>query len=152
MNKKGFTLIELLIVVAIIGIVAAIAIPNLLTAIQKSKQKSTMGDMKSIGTAVESYMTDNYIAPSALTDVGFGAHRQFFIKKMPASDAWGGAWQYARDTTNEDIYTVGSAGRGGVFEGFDQFDDVGYTVNELAHFNYDILYSNGSFVYGPRVK
>ncbi|MCK5220504.1 MAG: prepilin-type N-terminal cleavage/methylation domain-containing protein, partial [Candidatus Aminicenantes bacterium] len=63
MRRKGFTLIELLIVVAIIGIVAAIAIPNLLTAVQKSKQKATMGDMKAIGTAVESYVTDNYLAP-----------------------------------------------------------------------------------------
>ena len=53
MNKKGFTLIELLIVVAIIGIVAAIAIPNLLTALQKGKQKATMGDMKSVGTAMK---------------------------------------------------------------------------------------------------
>src|SRR5438105_14359454 len=40
-------LIELLIVVAIIGILAAIAIPNLLTAMQRSKQKRTMADMRS---------------------------------------------------------------------------------------------------------
>ena len=53
MNKKGFTLIELLIVVAIIGIIAAIAIHNLLVAMQKGKQKATMGDMKTIGSAVE---------------------------------------------------------------------------------------------------
>jgi general secretion pathway protein G len=54
-NQKGFTLIELLIVVAIIGIIAAIAIPNLLNAIDRGKQKRTMADLRSIGTAVESY-------------------------------------------------------------------------------------------------
>ena len=48
-NNKGFTLIELLIVVAIIGIIVAIAIPNLLNAIQRAKQKRTMGDMRTAG-------------------------------------------------------------------------------------------------------
>ena len=153
MNKKGFTLIELLIVVAIIGIVAAIAIPNLLTAIQKSKQKATMGDMKSIGTAVESYMTDNYIAPGSLLGDGFGglSIRAFHIKKMPSSDAWGGAWEYARDDTNRDIYSIGSGGRDNNFE--DDWGLVGeYVVNSLTAFDNDIIYSNGAFVYGPRVK
>ena len=153
MNKKGFTLIELLIVVAIIGIVAAIAIPNLLTAIQKSKQKSTMGDMKSIGTAVESYMTDNYIAPELLTDAGFGGHRSFHIKKFPISDAWGGVWAYERDATNRDIYSIGSGGRDNDFGDFTQENvDNGYSVNSLNDFDLDIIYSNGAFVYGPRVK
>ena len=153
MNKKGFTLIELLIVVAIIGIVAAIAIPNLLTAIQKSKQKATMGDMKSIGTAVESYMTDNYIAPGSLLPDGFGglSIRSFHIKKMPVSDAWGGTWEYSRDTDNRDIYSIGSGGRDNDFE--DDWSLTGeYVVNSLTAFDNDIIYSNGAFVYGPRVK
>ncbi|HEX4825179.1 MAG TPA: prepilin-type N-terminal cleavage/methylation domain-containing protein, partial [Candidatus Polarisedimenticolaceae bacterium] len=64
-SQKGFTLIELLIVVAIIGIIAAIAIPNLLNAIDRGKQKRTMADMRSIGTAVESYAVDQNVYPVA---------------------------------------------------------------------------------------
>ena len=92
MKTKGFTLIELLIVIAIIGIVAAIAIPNLLTALQKSKLKATMGDMKSIGTAIESYMTDNSMAPGGgdynlIEDLAIFLD-PFYIKVLPDRDAW----------------------------------------------------------------
>ncbi len=152
MNKNGFTLIELLIVVAIIGIVAAIAIPNLLTAVQKSKQKATIGDMKAVGTAVESYSTDNYIAPSSLTATGFGGEsiRVFHIKKFPQKDSWGNEWNYSRDNTQRDIYSIGSSGRDGNFLGFNQSGT--YITNSLEDFGNDIIFSTGIFVYGPKIK
>jgi len=150
-SKKGFTLIELLIVIAIIGIIAAIAIPNLLTALQKAKQKATMGDMKSIGTAVESYMTDNYLAPGTITDVDITV---FYMKKIPISDGWGNSWNYTRSTAPFDEYSIGSGGRDGSFGDWNQTLTNGrpYIVNSLDGFNQDIIFSNGTYTYGPRVK
>src|SRR5215217_2828204 len=64
-REKGFTLIELLIVVAIIGIIAALLIPNFLDALQKAKQKRTVGDMRSVGTSEMSWLTDALSASAA---------------------------------------------------------------------------------------
>src|SRR5215470_15900066 len=90
LKKKGFTLIELLIVVAIIGIIAAIAIPNLLNAIQRGKQKRTMADMRAIGTAVESYAVDNnrYPAGGSAVSGTSGVLQPRYIAKLPTVDAW----------------------------------------------------------------
>lgn len=57
--KKAFTLIELLIVVAIIGILAAIAVPNFLNARLKAQVAKVETDMKAISTAMEMYLIDN---------------------------------------------------------------------------------------------
>src|SRR3954469_2689067 len=57
-RQKGFTLIELLIVVAIIGMIAALLIPNFLDALQKAKQKRTVADIRNTGTAMFSWLTD----------------------------------------------------------------------------------------------
>lgn len=55
MIKNGFTLIELLIVVAIIGILAAIAVPNFLNAQVRAKVSRVHADMRTLATALESY-------------------------------------------------------------------------------------------------
>lgn len=57
--KKGFTLIELLIVVAIIGILAAIAVPNFINAQVRAKVARTLADLRSIRTSMEMYSLDN---------------------------------------------------------------------------------------------
>jgi len=57
-KRKAFTLIELLIVVAIIGILAAIAVPNFINAQIRAKVSRTMSDIRSLSTALEMYHTD----------------------------------------------------------------------------------------------
>jgi prepilin-type N-terminal cleavage/methylation domain-containing protein len=58
-NRKGFTLIELLIVVVIIGILAAIAIPKFATTKDKAKLASIKTDLRNYMTAQEAYFSDN---------------------------------------------------------------------------------------------
>lgn len=61
--RNAFTLIELLIVVAIIGILAAIAVPNFINAQVRAKVSRARSDLKAISTAVEMYRLDNNAYP-----------------------------------------------------------------------------------------
>ena len=63
--KRGFTLIELLIVVAIIAILAAIAVPNFLEAQTRAKVSRTASDLRSLATALEAYRVDSNRYPRA---------------------------------------------------------------------------------------
>jgi type II secretion system protein G len=58
-NKHGFTLIELMIVIAIIGVLAAIAVPNFQKARRKANQRACYANMKTISGALEMYNLDN---------------------------------------------------------------------------------------------
>lgn len=65
-NRKGFTLIELLIVVAIIGILAAIAIPQFSAYRAKAFNTAGNSDLKNTKTGMEAYMADRQAYPAAL--------------------------------------------------------------------------------------
>ena len=146
-RQKGFTLIELLIVVAIIGIIAAIAIPNLLNAINRGRQKRTMADMRNIATAVESYLVDFNFYPKHASSTNLAVDLQPFIaptyiRTIPRADGWNFAFQWLGATDGQH-YTVWSKGRrntGAITAGY-----RGNTTN----FDNAIVFSDGEFVQWP---
>ncbi len=141
--------VGLFVIIGVIGIIAAIAIPNLITATERSKQKRTMADLRSVATAVEAYATDHNQYPNA-TDLESlrPLLTPTYMKQMPSRDAWTHEFRYAAwSRTNElDSYAIGSAGRDGIW----QFEGVAdYTQATTGNFDCDIVFSNGNFVQYP---
>lgn len=125
---------------------------NLAVALQKGKQKATMGDMKSIGLAIESYITDNYFAPegNSLAEIK-DKLEPFYIKTLPLKDGWGNDFLYKHGTGDQkDTYAVASPGKDGVFNGWEQTGY--YIVTTMEGFGNDFIFANGMFTYSPKVK
>ncbi len=86
MKERGFTLIELLIVVAIIGILAAIAVPNFLNAQMRAKVARVVSDMKAVAMAQEQYRLDrNQYTYDGDCGVGRAEHLSYIPLTTPVS-------------------------------------------------------------------
>ncbi|MEQ9570354.1 MAG: prepilin-type N-terminal cleavage/methylation domain-containing protein [Longimicrobiales bacterium] len=87
-DNKGFTLIELLIVVVIIGILAAIAIPKFSATREKAYVSAMKSDLKNLASQQEIYYSDNYSYTTSQTALGF-AQSQGVTVAIGAADGTG---------------------------------------------------------------
>ena len=121
-------LVAVVVIIGFVGILAAIAVPNLLTAMQRAKQKRTIADMRTMATSVEEYKATNNRPPES-------------IKIL--KDGWGNNFRYASDGTN---YWIVSGGKDGKFEEAEAWH---YPQGGTTNFDCDIVLSNGTMYRYP---
>jgi len=100
LDRKGFTLIELLIVVVIIGILAAIAIPKFANTKEKAYVASMKSDLRNLVTAEESYFADNTTYTTSLPATAYNASQGVTVN-ITSADGTGWAANAAHNGTTQ---------------------------------------------------
>ncbi len=125
-NQSGFTLIEIMVVVVILGILAALVVPQVMNRPDQAKVTVAKGDIKAIGAALDMYKLDNFAYPN--TQQGLEAlvsrpsgnppaknwNKDGYLKKLPV-DPWGNPYQYLSPGSKGtyDLYSLGADGKEG---------------------------------------
>jgi len=170
-HRGGFTLVELLIVVVIIGIIAAILIPNLLDALHKAKQKRTVADMRNTGIAWMSWLTDQVGAASAGSQKTwdgddtiatsyeelFGYMHQsdsfFYMQDLPELDGWQHPYLFGLNSNllATNVLVICSGGRDGSATTSPNCAGTSHNVEPFLTTDYDqdIIWADGYFVRWP---
>jgi len=162
-RTAGFTLIELLIVVAIVGLLAAMLIPNLLDALQKAKQKRAMSDQRLVGSAMMAWLTDHAAAAAAgasSTAVEMASYTSVtvdelrdalitqYIQDVPVRDAWKAPYDFYLDTTAAKVQIM--AIRSSAADLGFQADTYTSGSFDPTDYDQDIVWTDGFFVRWPQ--
>ena len=109
-TRRAFTLIEIMIVVLIIGILLAIAVPNFVRARESSRQKACVGNLKQIYSANQQWAMDNRAkATDALPSINTLSGAGQYINTLPKCPA-GGAYTQAADSNSNPTCSYGTTG------------------------------------------
>ncbi|MCO6056635.1 type II secretion system major pseudopilin GspG [Pseudomonas sp. MOB-449] len=126
-QQRGFTLIEIMVVVVILGVLAALVVPQLMSRPDQAKVTAAQSDIKAIAMALDIYKLDNHVYPStqqgldALVSRPSGSpparnwNPDGYLKRLPV-DPWGNAYQYlapGSDGSAFDLFSFGADGRAG---------------------------------------
>lgn len=135
-------------IVIVGGIVAAIAIPKFLAAIDRTKQKKTMEDLHSVATALEKYATDNNAYPKVQSYEGLApVLTPTYIGTLPVRDGWDHLFRYACSAT-QSSYAVASDGKDGLPER-ELPEAMKHPAGATTNFDCDIVYSDGRYIEYP---
>ncbi|MEJ0006905.1 MAG: type II secretion system major pseudopilin GspG [Steroidobacteraceae bacterium] len=135
-RARGFTLIEIMVVVIIIGLLAAVIVPNMLDRVADARVAKVRQDIQAVGTALTLYRLDNFKYPT--TDQGLKAlvqqpsdptirnwRKGGYIQDGTLKDPWGNDYQYIYPGTHGHEYDLYSFGADGQEGGEGQDADIG---------------------------